>query len=60
MAHQFTELDVGSTGSSGLVGLRERRHEIDADEKKVTAFSDITVDHTRGSGSVRAGSLRGI
>lgn len=39
MAHEFTDIDVSPTGSSGLAGVLEIRHEIDADEKVLVVFS---------------------
>jgi threonine synthase len=39
IAHELTDIDVSPTGSSGLAGLLEIRHEIDADEKVLVVFS---------------------
>ena len=39
IAHELTDIDVSPTGSSGLAGLLEIRHEIDADEKILVVFS---------------------
>jgi threonine dehydratase len=39
MAHEYTDIDVSPTGSSGLAGVLEIRDEIDADEKVLVMFS---------------------
>lgn len=39
LAHEFTDIDVSPTGSSGLAGVLEIRDEIDADEKVLVVFS---------------------
>ncbi|CAB4573858.1 unannotated protein [freshwater metagenome] len=39
MAHEFTDIDVSPTGSSGLAGVLEIRDELDADEKVLVVFS---------------------
>lgn len=39
MAHEFTNIDVSPTGSSGLAGLLEIGDQIDTDEKVLVVFS---------------------
>jgi len=39
MAHEFTDIDVSPTGSSGLAGVLEIRHDIEAHEKVLVVFS---------------------
>ena len=39
LAHEFTDIDVSPTGSSGLAGLLEIRNQVDANEKVLVVFS---------------------
>jgi ActR/RegA family two-component response regulator len=39
MAHQYTDIDVSPTGSSGLAGVLEIRDELGDDEKVLVMFS---------------------
>ena len=39
MAHEYTDIDVSPTGSSGLAGVLEIRDELDDDEKVLVMFS---------------------
>jgi hypothetical protein len=39
MAHEYTDIDVSPTGSSGLAGVLEIRDELDDDEKVIVMFS---------------------
>jgi hypothetical protein len=41
LASQFTEISVSPTGSAGLAGVLQMRHEIADDERIVVVFSGV-------------------
>jgi threonine synthase len=41
LASQFTEINVSPTGSAGLAGVLQMRHEIADDERIVVVFSGV-------------------